>query len=89
MAHAAAVYATYAWRRLHGGNVIAQVSRLPGMGTWIVSAYSALLEEKLQRMPTSYSLLTEAQDAADALVCETFDHECRTGECGRWLRWRE
>ena len=29
---------SYVWRRLHGGSIIAQVSQLRGMGSWLVAA---------------------------------------------------
>jgi hypothetical protein len=78
---------TYVWRRLHGGRLIAEVCRVEGMGSWLAAAYSARNDSDLVRIPQSFSVLTEAQRAADNLVRESFKHSCRTGECGRWLRW--
>jgi hypothetical protein len=79
----------YVWRRLHDGQLIAQVSRLEGIGSWLVSACSSRSDGNLVRIARSFSLLTDAQRAADNLVRDSFSHTCRTGECGRWLRWPE
>jgi len=65
------------------------VSRLEGIGSWLVSAYSARSDANLVRIARSFSLLTDAQRAADNLIRDNFGHTCRTGECGRWLRWPE
>ena len=81
--------ATYAWRRLHDGSIIAQASPVPGMGSWRVSAYRTTEDADVVHDPRAFSLLREAHQAADALVQEHFAHKCRTGVCGRWLRWPE
>ena len=80
---------SYVWRRLHGGRAIAEVSRLRGMGHWLVSAFPSTHDGRIVRIARAFSMLTDAQQAADLLVSENFDHTCRTGECGRWLRWPE
>ena len=78
---------TYVWRRLHDGHLIAQASPLAGMGSWRVSAYRTTNDADSAHAPGSYSLLREAHHAADELVRAHFSHTCRTGVCGRWLRW--
>ena len=78
---------TYVWRRLHDGHIIAEVSPLLGMGTWQVSAYRATKTDDAAHDARSYSLLREAHEIADELVRQHFNHTCRTGICGRWLRW--
>jgi hypothetical protein len=82
-------FTTYAWRRLHDGDLIAQASPLAGMGSWWVSAYRTTNAADSAHGAGSYSLLREAQHAADDLVRLHFLHTCRTGVCGRWLRWPE
>jgi hypothetical protein len=82
-------FTTYAWRRLHDGHLIAQASPLAGMGSWRVSAYRTTNDADSAYAPGSYSLIREAQHAADELVRVHFSHTCRTGVCGRWLRWPE
>ena len=81
--------ASYVWRRLHGGQLIGQVSRIEGIGSWLVTAFSTRNDAGLVRIARSFSMLTDAQRAADSLVRDSFGHACRTGECGRWLRWPE
>jgi hypothetical protein len=81
---------SYVWRRLHEGQIIAEAALVPGMGSWRVSAYS--VKETANRVACTnrtVSLLTEAHRAADDLACQEFSHVCRTGVCGRWLRWRQ
>ena len=81
---------TYAWRRLHGGDLIAEVVSVRGMGMWRVQAYR--VDDKDRDVTTvsrTYSLLTEAHAAADDLVRSAFAHTCKAGVCGRWLRWTE
>src|SRR3982751_2234560 len=80
----------YTWRRLHGGNIIAEVSLSTGMGLWRVCAYRVGGGvSEVAYTGRAYSLLTEAQLGADRLVQEHFVHACETGVCGKWLRWRE
>jgi hypothetical protein len=83
---------TYVWRRLHDGHIIAQASPVPGMGSWRVSAYRAANDGddgEPAYEPRVFSLLREAHHGADELVQRHFSHSCRTGVCGRWLRWPE
>ena len=82
------VSTTYVWRRLHGGNIIAEASLIRGMGTWHVSVYRTTGEDTAHS-PRTFSLLQEAHESADELVRSHFQHTCRTGVCGRWLRWPE
>jgi hypothetical protein len=89
LAHASSAFkaATYVWRRLHDGNIIAQASPLAGMGSWQVSAYRTTNDAESAYEPRAFSLLREAHHGADELVERHFAHTCRTGVCGRWLRW--
>ena len=80
----------HVWRRLHDGNLIAEVTLIPGMGSWRVSGYGINSRaSETAHMVRAFSMLTDAHNAADKLIQEEFSHECRTGVCGRWLRWRE
>jgi hypothetical protein len=78
---------SYVWRRLHGGNIIAEASPVLGMGTWTVSAYRTSWNANPVHGSGSHSLLRDAHAAADELVRSHFHHTCRTGVCGKWLRW--
>jgi len=87
---ARATVAAHAWRRLHAGDLIAEVVMVRGMGLWHVAAYRVGDDGKdVTSSGRSFTLLTEAHAAADELVRSHFDHVCETGVCGRWLRWRE
>ena len=79
----------FVWRRLHGGNIIAEASPVRGMGTWAVSAYRTNWDADPVHGTGSFSLLRDAHEAADELVRTHFHHTCRTGVCGKWLRWPE
>jgi hypothetical protein len=83
----ARILPTYVWRRLHDGHIIAQASPLPGMGAWRVSAYRTSDDGDSVYETRAFSLLREAHQGADELVRRHFSHTCRTGVCGRWLRW--
>jgi len=72
------------WRRHHSGDMIAQVKPVEGIGTWEASAWLVAEPSKVERSPRSFSMLTEAQSAADALATTAFDHQC-TVTCGKWL----
>jgi hypothetical protein len=79
---------THTWRRLHDGNIIAEVTTQAGMGVWRASAYrvsGAASEVAYTGRP--FMVLSEAHQCADDLVRREFAHECRVGTCGRWLRW--
>ena len=80
---------TYAWRRLHDGNIIAEVNASVGLGVWRVSAYRVTVggPSEVAYIGRAFSLLTEAHQGADELVRREFKHECSVGVCGRWLRW--
>jgi len=79
---------THAWRRLHDGNIIAEVNTQPGIGVWRASAYRiAGQRNEVAYQGRAYSLLSEAHQGADDLVRREFRHECQVGVCGRWLRW--
>lgn len=78
----------YIWRRLHAGDIIAEVTSNPGMGLWRVSAYRVNgRASEVAYIGKAFSLLTEAHQGADDFVRREFQHECQEGTCGRWLRW--
>jgi hypothetical protein len=78
------------WRRLHDGNIIAEVVANPGFGVWRASAYRITARQsEVAYTGRAFSLLTEAHQGADELARREFGHECRTGTCGQWLRWRQ
>ena len=72
------------WRRHHSGDMIAEVKPVEGIGTWEASAWLVAEPSKVERAPRSFTMLTEAQSAADALATTAFDHHC-TATCGTWL----
>ena len=79
----------YTWRRLHDGNIIAEVSAHQGMGLWRVSAYRVNgRASEVAYTGRAFSILTDAHRGADDLVQREFGHVCEVGVCGRWLRWR-
>ena len=80
---------TYVWRRLHDNDLIAEASPVRGMGAWRVSAYPTLNNNEGVYAQQAFSLLRDAHAAADDLLRRHFRHTCRTGVCGRWLRWAE
>jgi hypothetical protein len=86
---ATAASTTYVWRRLHDGVLIGEASPVRGMGSWRVSAYPTANSAEVVYEQQAFSLLREAHAAADELVRRHFQHTCRTGVCGRWLRWAE
>jgi hypothetical protein len=73
------------WRRQHFPRMIAETMPLRGLGTWTACAYREAQPATMVRAPTAFSLLTEAQAAADDLVRTTFGHVCSL-ECGQWTR---
>jgi len=79
----------FVWRRLHGGDIIAEASPVRGMGTWTVSAYRTNPNADSVYGSGSFSLLRDAHQAADELIRTHFHHTCETGVCGKWLRWPE
>ncbi len=80
----------YIWRRLHGGDIISEVTSNPGMGIWRVSAYRVQgRASEVAYIGRAFSVLTEAREGADDLARREFRHECHEGECGRWLRWSQ
>ena len=72
------------WRRLHSGDIIAQVKPVEGIGTWEASTWAVTEPAKVERAPRSFSMLTEAQSVADAIATTAFGHQC-TATCGPWL----
>jgi len=70
------------WQRRHG-RVVAEVSPVPGMGTWEASARLLDPPETERQVGLQFSLLTDAQDAADVLARAMTHHEC-DGACEQW-----
>jgi hypothetical protein len=72
------------WRRLHGLDVIAQVEPVGGFGTWTASAWRINNPRQPVRDDRAFELLADAQNAADLLARQLFEHTCNPN-CGRWL----
>ena len=70
------------WQRRHG-RVVAEVSPVPGMGTWEASARLLDPPETERQVGLQFSLLTDAQDAADVLARAMIRHDC-DGACEPW-----
>ena len=70
------------WQRRHR-RVVAVVSPVPGMGTWEASARLLDPPETERQVGLQFSLLTDAQDAADVLARAMDRHECDDG-CEPW-----
>ncbi len=60
------------------------------MGQWRVSVYhvNGRASERIY-VGRAFDHLTDAHQAADDLIQQEFAHQCRTGVCGKWLRWRQ
>jgi hypothetical protein len=71
------------WQRRHGDRVIAEVRPVPGMGTWEAGARLTGPPFTEREVGLHFSLLTEAQDAADVLARAMVAHSCDAG-CGSW-----
>ena len=70
------------WQRRHAG-VVAEVCPVPGMGTWEACAGSPTIRRRSVRSGLHFSLLTDAQDAADVLARAMMPHACEGG-CEQW-----
>lgn len=71
------------WRRRHGDRVIAEVRPVPRMGTWEAGARLTGPPFAEREVGLDFSLLTEAQDAADVLARAMVAHAC-DGSCDSW-----
>jgi hypothetical protein len=74
------------WRRHHGPDLVAEVAPIQGMGTWRACARrvrSAGRDELVDHAKRSFSLLADAQAAADELLQQHYDHRCDRS-CGEW-----
>ena len=70
------------WQRRHADQVVAEVSPVPGMGTW--EACARILSSGAERhVGLHFSLLTDAQDAADILARAMAPHDCDAA-CEQW-----
>ena len=71
------------WQRRHGERVVAEVCPVPGMGTWEASARLVGPPATERQVGLHFSLLTDAQDAADVLARAMMPHECDAA-CEQW-----
>jgi hypothetical protein len=71
------------WRRHHGDRVVAEVRPVPGMGTWEAGARVTGPRLTEREVGLHFSLLTEAQEAADILAFAMAPHEC-DARCYPW-----
>jgi hypothetical protein len=70
------------WQRRHADAVVAEVCPVPGMGTW--EACARLIVTGVERqVGLQFSLLTDAQEAADILARAMLPHDCE-GLCEQW-----
>jgi 2-methylaconitate cis-trans-isomerase PrpF len=71
------------WQRRHGERVIAEVRPVPGISTWEASARLTGPPFTEREVGLHFSLLTEAQDAADVLARAMVVHQC-DASCDSW-----
>lgn len=71
------------WQRRHGDRVVAEVRPVPGMGTWEAGARIAGPPLAEREVGLHFSLLTEAQAAADILARAMAPHHC-DARCDPW-----
>ena len=72
------------WQRRHGDRVIAEVRPVPGMGTLEACARLTGPPFTEREVGLHFSLLTEAQDAADVLARAMGAHQC-DARCDSWM----
>ena len=70
------------WQRRHAG-VVAEVCPVPGIGTWEACARLADEPATERQVGLQFSLLTDAQDAADVLARAMMPHACDE-VCEQW-----
>jgi hypothetical protein len=71
------------WQRRHGDRVVAEVRPVPGMGTWEACARFPGPPFIEREVGLHFSLLTEAQEAADVLARAMVPHDC-DARCDPW-----
>jgi hypothetical protein len=71
------------WQRRHGDRVVAEVHPVPGMGTWEACARLTGPPFIEREVGLHFSLLTEAQEAADVLARAMVPHDC-DARCDPW-----
>ena len=74
------------WRRHHEPDLVAEVAPIQGMGTWRACARRVGANgrgELVDHAKRSFSLLADAQAAADELLQQHYKHRCN-GSCGEW-----
>jgi hypothetical protein len=70
------------WQRHHTPDLIAEVTPVPGMGTWTICTFRNP-KRVAAHHGGQFHLLTEAHREADALLAAIFSHVCDT-DCGAW-----
>ena len=70
------------WQRRHGPDLVAEVTPVPGMGNWDVCMWREPNRQDV-RQGASFGFLTDAMQAADALVAVSTGHSCDES-CGNW-----
>jgi hypothetical protein len=71
------------WQRRHAERVVAEVSPVPGMGTWEACARLLGDPQTVREVGLHFSMLTEAQEAADVLARAMVPHQCGA-TCEPW-----
>jgi hypothetical protein len=70
------------WHRRHAPDIIAEVTPVMGMGTWDVGIFRET-NPAATRAGGRFGLLTDAHQAADAMVWAVYQHTCDP-TCGVW-----
>jgi hypothetical protein len=71
------------WQRRHSKPIVAEVTPVSGMGTWEACAWPADDRHRAQQVGRQFSLLTDAQAAADTTARRMVPHDCNL-DCGPW-----
>lgn len=71
------------WQRRHAKRVVSEVCPVPGIGTWEAGARLLDPPETERAVGLQFSLLTDAQDAADVLARAMVPHQCEAN-CEPW-----
>jgi hypothetical protein len=71
------------WRRVHREHIVTEVDPFGGLGRWRACARRQDRKDRDIEAGPSFSLLTEAQNAADMLAGVAFQHVC-DARCGSW-----
>ena len=71
------------WRRLHSGNIIAEVTAVSGIGGWAACVWRLSGDPHRIEAARHFALPSDAHRAADQLAAFTFQHRCDT-KCRQW-----